>query len=91
MWPVTCLPWRGWNPNWPSRAVGDSARQQQEMPLGGVLGRWTLQGDDLAALLPWLSLGQWLHLGKNATLGMGAMRLQIGASPTLNTLAATPA
>jgi hypothetical protein len=68
-----------------------SARQQQEMPLGGVLGRWTLQGDDLAALLPWLSLGQWLHLGKNASLGMGAMRLQIGASPTLNTPAAAPA
>ncbi|WP_298236510.1 CRISPR system precrRNA processing endoribonuclease RAMP protein Cas6 [uncultured Azohydromonas sp.] len=47
-----------------------SARQGQEMNLGGVLGRWTLYGE-LAPLLPWLTLGQWLHLGKNATMGLG--------------------
>ena len=29
-----------------------------------------LEGD-LAPLLPWLRLGQWLHVGKNATMGMG--------------------
>lgn len=54
-----------------------SSRQQQEMTLGGVLGRWTLHGDSkmLADLWPWLWLGQWLHVGKNATMGMGAYRL----------------
>jgi CRISPR/Cas system endoribonuclease Cas6 (RAMP superfamily) len=26
--------------------------------------------------LPWLRLGQWLHVGKNASLGLGAYRLQ---------------
>jgi hypothetical protein len=51
-----------------------SSRQKQSMTLGGVLGTWTLRGD-LAPLLPWLWLGQWLHAGKNATMGMGAYRL----------------
>lgn len=51
-----------------------SSRQQREMKLGGVLGNWTLHGR-LAPLLPWLELGQWLHVGKNATLGLGAYRL----------------
>lgn len=55
-----------------------SSRQQQEMTLGGVLGRWTLRGspDTLAALWPWLWLGQWLHVGKNATMGMGGYTLE---------------
>lgn len=50
-----------------------SSRQQQEMTLGGVLGRWRLAGepDALATVEPWLWLGQWLHVGKNATMGMG--------------------
>jgi hypothetical protein len=58
-----------------------SARQRQETPLGGVLGRWTLTGDCavLAQLWPWLWLGQWLHLGKNATMGMGGYTLEAGA------------
>lgn len=54
-----------------------SSRQQQEMTLGGVLGRWTLHGDadTLAQIAPWLWLGQWLHVGKNATMGMGCYTL----------------
>lgn len=54
-----------------------SSRQRQAMTLGGVLGTWTLRGD-LAPLAPWLWLGQWLHVGKNATMGMGAYRLTLG-------------
>ena len=55
-----------------------SSRQKQEMTLGGVLGRWTLNGDPatLAALWPWLWFGQWLHVGKNATMGMGGYTLE---------------
>ena len=55
-----------------------SSRQQQEMTLGGLLGCWTLHGapDTMAALWPWLWLGQWLHVGKNATMGMGGYTLQ---------------
>ncbi len=54
-----------------------SSRQQQEMTLGGVRGTWTLHAtpDVLAQLHPWLWLGQWLHVGKNATMGMGAYSL----------------
>ncbi len=44
------------------------------MTLGGAVGHWTLEGD-LAPLLPWLWLGQWLHVGKNATMGMGGYHL----------------
>jgi hypothetical protein len=55
-----------------------SSRQKQSMTLGGVLGTWTLHGD-LAALLPWLWLGQWLHVGKNTTMGMGGYALRAGA------------
>ncbi|MCX8005817.1 MAG: CRISPR system precrRNA processing endoribonuclease RAMP protein Cas6, partial [Burkholderiaceae bacterium] len=51
-----------------------SSRQKQEMTLGGVVGSWTLRGE-LAPLLPWLWLGQWLHVGKNATMGLGRYRL----------------
>ena len=55
-----------------------SARQRREMNLGGVVGRWVLRapGPALAPFLPWLHLGQWLHLGKNATMGLGAYRLE---------------
>jgi hypothetical protein len=54
-----------------------SSRQHQEMTLGGVLGTWTLRGDaaTVAQIKPWLWLGQWLHVGKNATMGLGCYQL----------------
>lgn len=57
-----------------------SARQRQEFPLGGVIGRWSLHGD-LRPLLPWLWFGQWLHLGKNTTHGLGGYRLILQETP----------
>ncbi len=60
------LEWKDW--------TRFSRRQQREMTLGGVVGEWTLIGD-LAELLPWFWLGQWLHVGKNATMGMGRYAL----------------
>jgi len=50
-----------------------SSRQQQEMTLGGVVGTWRLHGtpEAIATVAPWLWLGQWLHVGKNATMGLG--------------------
>ncbi len=55
-----------------------SSRQQQEMTLGGVLGSWTLHGsaDAIAQIQPWLWLGQWLHVGKNATMGLGGYTIK---------------
>lgn len=54
-----------------------SSRQQQEMALGGVVGDWHLHGPQavLASAWPWLWLGQWLHVGKNATMGLGGYQL----------------
>lgn len=47
-----------------------SNRQQRSMNLDGLIGSITLTGDlTLFALL--LSLGELIHLGKNATMGMG--------------------
>ena len=53
-----------------------SQRQQQEMQLGGLLGHVQL-GGDLAPFAPLLHLGQWLHVGKNASFGLGGYRLDV--------------
>lgn len=55
-----------------------SSRQQQAMTLGGVVGQWHLRGpaEALASAWPWLWLGQWLHVGKNASFGLGGYRLE---------------
>jgi hypothetical protein len=58
-----------------------SARQRGEMTLGGLLGTITLHAPDAYtahALWPWLWLGQWLHAGKNATMGLGGYQLVEG-------------
>lgn len=56
-----------------------SSRQQQTMTLGGVIGQWHLRGspDVISGAWPWLWLGQWLHVGKNASFGMGGYRLKV--------------
>lgn len=51
-----------------------SQRQQREMHFGGLVGSVHLEGE-LAPFAPLLHLGQWLHLGKKATFGMGAYTL----------------
>ncbi|MBF0154078.1 MAG: CRISPR system precrRNA processing endoribonuclease RAMP protein Cas6 [Magnetococcales bacterium] len=56
-----------------------SSRQQRVMTLGGVTGRWTLSGDALETFWPFLYLGQWLHVGKNATFGLGHYRIETSA------------
>jgi hypothetical protein len=58
-----------------------SARQGQQMKLGGVVGTWTLRGP-LSPLVPWFQLGQWLHLGKNTTMGLGGFRLELRPAAT---------
>jgi len=57
------LVWRDW--------TRYSSRQHQAMALGGVVGTWTLEGD-LAPFAPYLHLGKWLHVGKEAAFGLGA-------------------
>ncbi|HAZ60385.1 MAG TPA: CRISPR-associated protein Cas6 [Gammaproteobacteria bacterium] len=61
------LRWRDW--------TRYSSRQQAEMKLGGVLGTWRLEGN-LSPFYSLLWLGQWLHVGKNATMGLGRYTLE---------------
>lgn len=51
-----------------------SNRQQTRMKLGGVLGTVTYEGE-LAPFLPFLAVGEWLHVGKGATFGLGKYRI----------------
>lgn len=62
----TALRWHDWA-RW-------SNRQRRSMALGGYLGDWRLTGD-LAPFAPFLHLGQWLHVGKEATFGLGGYQL----------------
>ena len=51
-----------------------SGRQKSEMYLGGLIGTITYSGS-LDEFLPFLILGQYTHVGKNATFGLGQYRL----------------
>lgn len=52
-----------------------SSRQRSHMQLGGLLGTVQLSGSGLAPLWPLIALGQWLHLGKNTSFGLGRYRV----------------
>lgn len=60
-----------------SEATRRSTRQQREIPLGGVLGRLDCEGD-FGVLHPLLKIGDYVHVGKNATFGLGRMRTEEG-------------
>lgn len=51
-----------------------STRQQQKMDLGGVQGHWLLR-DVPIELLPFVYLGQWLHVGKETSFGLGCYQI----------------
>ena len=63
------LSWRDW--------TRYSSRQKQEMALGGLTGQWQLQGE-LEPFWQALWYGQWLHVGKNASFGLGQYRWTAG-------------
>ena len=52
-----------------------SNRQKQTMQLGGVMGHWQL-GNLSPEHSRALQIGQWLHLGKNTTFGLGRYTLE---------------
>ena len=49
-----------------------SSRQQTEMNMGGLLGRFSLDMRGNEAFWPYLWLGQWTHAGKATSMGLGA-------------------
>jgi hypothetical protein len=50
------------------------------MQFGGLVGQWVLEGP-LESFLAVLHVGQWTHVGKNATFGFGGYRLDLAAAP----------
>ena len=52
-----------------------SQRQDTRMQLGGLVGSITYAGE-LEPFLPFIALGQHLHVGKNATFGLGKYRVE---------------
>jgi len=51
-----------------------SGRHRALLPMGGLVGEVVLEGD-LAPLLPWLVWGTLVHVGKDAAMGNGELRL----------------
>jgi len=48
-----------------------SSRQKTAMKMGGVVGECSISAHQAEQLWPMLWLGQWTHIGKMATMGMG--------------------
>jgi len=53
-----------------------SHRQRRRHPMGGLVGRLTLDLDGLLEAWPALWHGQYLHLGKHTAMGNGAYRIE---------------
>jgi hypothetical protein len=53
-----------------------SSRQETEISMGGLVGTVELVGYDLAEFWPYLWLGQWTHVGKGTSMGMGAYSIE---------------
>jgi len=47
-----------------------SARQDTRMKLGGVIGRIAFKGE-IGEFMPFIKLGEFLHVGKGTTFGLG--------------------
>lgn len=58
-----------------------SSRQETEMNMGGLIGSVQLDMQDLEEFWPYLWLGQWTHVGKGTSMGMGAYSIQSTSLP----------
>lgn len=73
-----------------------SNRQRQAMPMDGVLGWMEIDAADAAPFWPFLWLGQYVHTGSAATMGLGCYELMppvskpLTASLPASTLASLP-
>lgn len=52
-----------------------SARQKTVMKLGGVIGSLRVDASSIDEFWPFLWLGQWIHAGSGATMGLGYYRI----------------
>lgn len=58
-----------------------SSRQKSAMQMGGIVGRFQLDGKGLDAFWPYLWLGQWLGAGKGVTMGLGHYTIHPASLP----------
>lgn len=63
------------NVHWQDQ-IRRSARQQRKLTYGGLVGAFDIDLAPAPAFLPFLRLGEWVHVGKGATMGMGRFRVQ---------------
>jgi len=62
-----------WNLQW-NDWVRYSTRQNTRMKLGGFIGNVTYTGD-FEKFMPFVTLGEQIHLGKNTTFGLGKYKI----------------
>lgn len=48
-----------------------SSRQQTTMQMGGLIGELAFDGEDMGLFWPYLWMGQWTHVGKGTSMGLG--------------------
>ena len=53
-----------------------SSRQRAKLQMGGLVGRFELDGAELLPFWPLLWLGQWTHAGKGCSMGLGRYVLE---------------
>ncbi|MBL1260103.1 MAG: CRISPR system precrRNA processing endoribonuclease RAMP protein Cas6 [Thiotrichaceae bacterium] len=51
-----------------------SGRQKEWMKFGGLIGEVTYEGD-LSLLMPYLKLGEWVHVGGKTSFGLGKYKI----------------
>ena len=68
--PITerALHWQDWTRH--------SSRQRADIPMGGVVGSFRLARPGLDPFWPLLWLGQWTHLGRGCSMGLGRYLLE---------------
>jgi len=53
-----------------------SSRQRTKMEMGGVVGEFVLRGN-LAPFLPFLKIGEFAHVGKGTSMGLGRYEIKV--------------
>jgi CRISPR/Cas system endoribonuclease Cas6 (RAMP superfamily) len=56
-----------------------SNRQETKMKMGGFMGSITFEGD-LEEFLPFVQLGEYVHVGKGTSFGLGKYQIKEGGS-----------
>jgi CRISPR-associated endoribonuclease Cas6 len=54
-----------------------SSRQKTKIKMDGITGTVMLDGNDIKPFWPLLWLGQWLHVGKATSMGMGHYKIEV--------------